>query len=106
MQIVLMIAVEDVPMPGHFAVLGLFLEINLQLYTHMSKGRPRFSSDDEGTVATKVRHGLVGGSRIRWSQVEPGVKDELFLFIYTQSQGVLAIIVGDQLAITKDGIAG
>jgi hypothetical protein len=97
---------EDVPMPGHFAVLGLFLEINLQLYTHMSKGKPCFSFGDQGIVATKVRHGMVGGSKIRWSKVEPGAEDELFLFVYTRSQGVLAIVVGDELAITKDGIAG
>jgi hypothetical protein len=97
---------DDVPMPEHFAILGLFLEINLQLHTGMRNGRPAFSSGDEGIVATKVRHGMVGGSQIRWSQIEPGAEDELFLFIYTKRQGLLAIVLGEELAITKDGIAG
>lgn len=94
------------PMPRHFALLGLFEEIDLQLYTGGTDYDPKFAEDpDEGIVKVSVRHGILGSSAIRWSQIGRG-EDQPFLFVYTEADGVLIMVVGEQLGIEKDGIVG
>jgi hypothetical protein len=101
------VSLVEVPLPQHFAVLGLFEEINLQLFTKGTNKRPEFSDDkDEGVVGVRVRHGMLGGSYIRWSELNDGDRDEPFLFVYTRSAGVCIIVVGDKLDVHKDGIVG
>jgi hypothetical protein len=97
----------QVPLPQHFAVLGLFEEIDLQLYTKGTNRKPAFSDDkDEGVVGVRVRHGMLGGSYIRWSELYDDEKDQPFLFVYTRAAGVCIIVVGDSLDVKKDGIVG
>jgi hypothetical protein len=101
------VSLASVPMPQHFAVLGLFEEINLQLFTKGTNRRPAFSDDkDEGVVGVRVRHGMLGGSYIRWSELYDDEKDQPFLFVYTRASGVCIIVVGDDLDVRKDGIVG
>lgn len=102
-----MVSFANVPMPGHFAELARFEEISLHLYTEGSTKNPRFSEDpNEGVVKVTVRHGMLGGSFIRWSQLDRRRKDRPFLFVYTEHDGVCMIIVGEELAVKKDGIVG
>jgi hypothetical protein len=101
------VSLASVPMPQHFAVLGLFEEINLQLFTKGTNRSPAFSDDkDEGVVGVRVRHGMLGGSYIRWSELYDNEKDQPFLFVYTRAAGVCIIVVGDDLDVHKDGIVG
>jgi hypothetical protein len=101
------VSLASVPMPQHFAVLGLFEEINLQLFTRGTNRSPAFSDDkDEGVVGVRVRHGMLGGSYIRWSELYDNEKDQPFLFVYTRAAGVCIIVVGDDLDVHKDGIVG
>jgi hypothetical protein len=102
-----MVSFTGVPFPDSFAILGLFEEIDLNLYTEGTDSQPRFSRDkDEGVVKVTVRHGVVGASRICWSKIDPKEKDEPFLFVYTASEGPLILVVGTDLDIEKDGIVG
>jgi hypothetical protein len=102
-----MVSLSKVPLPQHFAVLGLFEEIDLQLYTKGTNRKPAFSDDkDEGVVGVRVRHGMLGGSYIRWSELYDDEKDQPFLFVYTRTSGVCIIVVGDSLDVKKDGIVG
>ena len=102
-----MVSLAEVPMPQHFAILGLFEEVNLQLYTQGTKQRPAFSDDkDEGIVKVKLRHGMLGGSYLRWSEMYEDANDQLFLFVYTKSAGVCIVVVGDKLDVHRDGIIG
>jgi len=97
---------KSLPMPAHFALLGLFEEIDLQLYTAGTNEAPSFGDDpDEGIVKVTVRHGMIGASAIRWNDAGRG-RDQPFLFVYTERDGVLIIVVGEQLGIAKDGIVG
>ncbi len=96
-----------VPMPEHFAVLGLFKEANVRLYTGGTATRPTFGSgQDDGVVTLTVGHGMLGGSLLRWSELGGGRADEPFLFVYTASGGVHFIIVGAELDVQADGIVG
>lgn len=120
-----LVSIETMPMPRHFAVLGLFEECNLKLYTGGSDAAPRFGrSVDDGVVRVEVRHGMLGASAVQWNQVEPykserarlrseGVEpedlpsfNEPFLLVYTEEDGVLMIVVGERLDISRDGIIG
>lgn len=101
-----MVALGELPMPDSYALLGLFEEADLQLYGVGDDGSPSFgASPDEGIVKITVRHGMLGGSKIRWSRVRRG-EDEPFLFVYTRRDGVLLIVVGEKLDVEKDGIVG
>jgi hypothetical protein len=96
----------SLPMPAHFALLGLFEEIDLQLHVAGTDESPEFGpGPDDGIVKVTVRHGMLGASAIRWSEVGKG-RDEPFLFVYTESDGVLIIVVGEKLRIAKDGVVG
>lgn len=105
------VSYAGVPMPKHFAVLGLFEEANLRLYTGGTDREPRFSTKkDDGVVKVLVRHGMLGASKIRWS-ARGQRKDQPFIFVYTEPKGsdrggVVMIIEGDELDVEKDGIVG
>lgn len=98
---------RDVPMPNGIADLGLFEEADLVLYEGIDEdGEPYFSDDeDENVVKVTIRHAKVGGAKIRWSKVGP-YEDQIFLFVYTEKQGVHMIIIGEELDVLKDGIVG
>ncbi len=96
------VSLAGVPMPKHFAMLGLFEEADLRLYVAGDERAPRFGGRrDDGCVKLTVKHGLVGASAIRWPQ-----RDQLFIFVYTEQDGVLMIVVGKQLGVERDGIVG
>lgn len=103
------------PMPRHFAVLGLCEEVDLQLYCRGTKSKPKFGKGDEGIVKVTIRHGYVGGGIMQFSKggsrsrckIAMGAnRDQPFLFVYTKTDGVQIIIVGDELDVEKDGIVG
>ncbi len=102
-----MVSLAECPMPRHFAVLGLFEEINLRLHTGGTDDAPRFGrSPNAGVVHVDLPHAYLGGSKILWSRVDPRRKDEPFIFAYTKSDGVMFMVIGDELDIEKDGIVG
>lgn len=99
------VSLRGVPMPQHFAILGLFREADLKLYTSGTDNAPEFGEgDDQGVVKVTIRHGMLGASKILWGQ--DGGEDEPFLFVYTEQDGVLMMFVGDELDVEKDGIVG
>lgn len=101
-----LVSLESVPMPQHFAVLGLFEEASLELHTSMNAGRPRFSGGDGGVVRVEVRHGMLGASKLLWSKKRKAAQDQPFLFVYTEQDGVMMIIIGERLDVERDGIVG
>lgn len=106
-----MVSYARVPMPRHFAVLGLFEEADLHLFAAGTDKEPRFGpKKDDGVVKVILRHGMLGASKIRWS-ARGQQKDQPFIFVYTEPRGadrggVVMIIVGDELDVEKDGIVG
>jgi hypothetical protein len=110
------VTLQPCPMPRHFAILGLCEEVDLQLYSAGSAKKPKFGPDDEvGIVKVTIRHGIVGGGIMQFSKggnqgkcklAMGGKKDQPFLFVYTETQGIQMIVVGDELDVEKDGIAG
>lgn len=101
-----MVSLADVPMPKHVAILGLFEEANLKLYTGGTDEDPEFGDEeDDGVVKVAVKHGMLCASMIRWSEVS-NQPDQPFLAVYTEDEGVHMIIVGDELDVEKDGIVG
>lgn len=101
------VSFEGVPMPDSFAELARFEEVNVQLYTEGTDADPAFGAgEDNGVMTLTVRHGHLGGSFIRWGQLKKKRKAQPFLFVYTESDGIMFIIVGDDLAVEKDGIVG
>ncbi len=101
------VSFDDVPRPQHFAVLGLFTEANVQLYTEGTDAEPSFGrGKDDGVVTLTVKHGMLGGGKLLWSKHPGGRPDEPFLFVYTAADGVMFIIVGEELDVLKDGIVG
>jgi hypothetical protein len=102
-----MISFTGCPMPRHFAILGLFEEASLQLYTDGTAQDPEFGKgEDDGIVKVTIGHGMLGASKMLWSREDPNEPDEPFLFVYTKSAGVLMFIVGDKLDVKRDGIVG
>lgn len=102
-----MVSMVDVPHPDHFAELALFEEANLKLYTDGDDRAPSFGRGrDVGVVTITVKHGMLGGGMFGWSRVDGGRSDQPFLFVYTKRDGVLLIIVGEELDVLKDGIVG
>jgi hypothetical protein len=102
-----MVSMVDVPHPLHFAELALFEEANLKLYTEGDDDDPGFGrGKDAGVVTITVKHGMLGGGMFLWS-VDGGERsDQPFLFVYTKRDGVLLIIVGEELDVLKGGIVG
>jgi hypothetical protein len=96
-----------VPMPREIATLGFFEEANLKLFGEGTNEDPEFSEGrDAGVVKVTVAHALLGGSKILWSQTERGGVDQPFIFVYSEKDGVLMIMVGEELDIEADGIVG
>lgn len=93
------------PMPDTGTELALFEEIDLRLHVGGTHADPRFGKSDEGYVKVTLAHGLLGGGKICWSKTT-GDKDQPFLFVYNEKDGVQIIVVGDELDIEKDGIVG
>ena len=102
-----MVLLRDVPMPRHFAILGLFEEADLRLHTGGSQSQPKFAKGkDTGVVKLTVRHGMLGASKFLWSRRKGRRKDQPFLVVFTEEDGVLMVIVGDKLDVEKEGIVG
>ena len=95
------------PMPNAFADLALFTEANIQLHTTGKDSSPGFGRGaNNGIVSVAVRHGYIGASMILWSREDKYAKDQPFLFVYTESDGVMFLVVGESLDVEKDGIVG
>lgn len=100
------VSLVGAPMPRHFAILGLFVEADLRLHVAGTNENPEFGdADDDGCVKLTIGHGMLGASKILWSK-QGRRRDQPFLFVYTENDGVLMVIVGKRLTIEKDGIAG
>jgi len=93
----------EVPMPKHVALLARFLGVNLRLNKPWTPGTAPTSGDQY--VHVQVKHGLLLGGEIQWSRVGMG-KTEPFVFVYTDHDGVVMMMQGDQFAIEKDGLTG
>lgn len=101
-----MVSLARVPMPKHFALLGFFEEADIKLHTAGTDREPKFGrGTDDGVVQVKIKHAYVGGSKVLWSRLGKG-KDRPFLFVYTESEGPLMLIIGEELDIERDGIVG
>jgi hypothetical protein len=99
------VSLQRVPLPQHFAILGLFREADLKLHTQGTDDEPDFGEgEDDGIVKVTCGHAMLGASKVLWS--EDGGKDEPFLFVYTERDGVLMLFVGEELDVEKDGIVG
>jgi hypothetical protein len=100
------VSFEHVPMPRDYAVLALFEELRLQLHVAGPHDRPILRGN-EGIVQVILQHAILGASEIQWSQAgRHEEEDEPFLFVYTERDGILFLVVGDELDIEKDGIVG
>jgi len=97
------VSLADVVMPRHFAVLAHLEEMDLRLYVGEDEdGKPVFGHGDEGVIHVTVKQGLLGGGMFHPS---PGFEAP-FLLVYHEQDGPLAIIVGEDLDVEKDGIVG
>lgn len=106
-----MVPFVDIPMPRHFAVLAHFEEIRIRLFEPRKGGGVRLATGDNAIVRVCLAHAVLGASVIPWSQVESGREDQPFLFVFTEPKdgdkgGVKMFIVGEELAVEKDGIVG
>lgn len=89
-------------MPESFAILGIFKEANVILHVGGTDEEPEFGEEpDDGVVTLSVKHGMLGASKMK---VNGALRP--FLFVYTPDDGVYFVIIGDELAIEKDGIVG
>jgi len=101
-----MVSFADTPMPHDFAILALFEEIDLQLYTGGTDDQPELGRGDDGVVKVTVAHGVLGAGMIMWEEVDDDRKNQPFLFVYTEKEGPLMFIVGKELDVLADGIVG
>lgn len=100
-----MVELTRAPMPEHFAVLAPLEEVDLCLHVGGTNKNPRFGKhEDDGVVKVTIGYALVGASKIRWSL--DGGEDQPMLLVYTEKDGPLMIIVGDELDVEADGIVG
>lgn len=109
------VSLAPCPMPKHFSILGLCEEVDLRLYTQGTDSNPKFGKGQDGIVKVTIRHGLVAGGVMQFSKggsqskckLAMGRKTEQpFIFVYTETEGIQIIIVGDELDVKKDGIVG
>ncbi len=102
------VTLDSMPLPRHFAVLGMFEEIDLRLFVDGTDEEPEFGRNkSDGCVKVTL------ATKIPWSAVEDEDEDfgwrehdDPILFVYTKADGVLMLIVGDELAVGKDGVEG
>lgn len=97
--------IGHVPMPGHVAIIGLFLEANLRLFDDT------LMPSNDRVFAVSTKHAMLGGGVIPWKKTGKRKKDQPFLFVYSEPRGsergaVHMLIFGDSLGIEKDGIVG
>ena len=95
-----MVSFAQCPMPKQFAILGYFVEANLDLFDRDGNPQP----GDDGVVKVATGRAYLGASKIMWSR--HGGDDEPFLFVYTEKAGPLLLIVGKELDVEADGIVG
>ncbi len=88
------------PMPDAFAVIAPILGVQTRLYEEKGDdGRYLLpNGNDDGYYQIDIPNAQLGGAE------HPGTREK-FLLVYTGS-GVHCIIVGDELEIEPDGIAG
>lgn len=85
------------PMPDAFAVLAPILGVQAQLYDAGSDEAPETS--DQSFYNIEIGNAMLGAAK----HPETG---RTFLFVYTESEGPLCVITGDELDVEKDGIVG
>lgn len=94
---------SDVSMPSGFAVLGIFKEVNVILHVGGSDEFPEVGeNDDDGVVTLTVRYGMLGGSKM----LRDDGRQQPFVFVYTPSDGIMFLIVGEELDVKSEGIVG
>jgi hypothetical protein len=92
------VSFADTPMPRDIAILALFEEANLQLHVDGTDDAPELGRKDDGVIKVSVAHGHLGGGKMHDGRV--------FLVVYTERDGVLMLILGDELDVLADGIVG
>jgi len=85
------------PMPEAFAVLAPILGIQAELFDAGTNAAPESSGDS--TYNIEIGNAMLGAAR----HTETG---RTFLFVYTEKEGPLCVITGDELDVEKDGIVG
>jgi len=85
------------PMPDAFAVLAPILGLQAQLYDAGSDDAPETS--DQSFYNIEIGSAMLGAAK----HPETG---NTFLFVYTEAEGPLCVITGDELDVEKDGIVG
>ena len=85
------------PMPDAFAVLAPILGLQAELYDCGTDASPESSGDS--TYQIEIGNAMLGAAK----HPETG---RTFLFVYTESEGPLCVITGDELDVEKDGIVG
>lgn len=87
------------PMPDHIAVLGDVIGIQLRLFVAEPDGTIVLPPGDEGLYEARLRHAKLAAARHPKTQ-------EPFLVVYTEDDGILMLITGEELRIEPEGIAG
>lgn len=86
------------PMPKHFTILAPLLGVQLRLFERKPSGELYLPS--EGSVyEVRMDRAMLGGAK----HPETG---EVFVFVYTKSEGVHMMMTGNELNIGKDGLEG
>lgn len=93
-----MISFAQTPMPRDIAILALFEEADLQLHVDGTDDAPSLGAKDDGVVKVTVAHGHLGGGKMQDGRV--------FLVVFTERDGILMLILGDELDVLEDGIVG
>ncbi len=103
------VELAELPLPKHFAVLAHFEELRVHLFDTRARGG-KLALGPAGSAIQRIQLGkaMLGASVFPWSQIEEGHKDQPFLFVYTEGKGggVHMMIVGEELAVERDGIVG
>lgn len=87
-------------MPGHITELAPLIAISAKLYAREGRdGEGILGRGDEGVVDIVIRDAVLFCGGI------PGSAEE-FLCVATPKDGIVALITGDKLRVTKDGIVG
>ena len=93
----------DAPMPKHVAMLARFLGVNILLNAPWTPGTAPASGEQH--VHVQVKHGVLLGGEFQWSKVGLG-KNEPFVAVYTEHDGIVMMMMGDRFSIEKDGLTG